>query len=66
MHVLKAGLAPGIEQYYGTEYGSIAFVAVANPWSVAAVVLAASVLVMVIAVALRRTAVRTAGAKNER
>jgi hypothetical protein len=66
MHVLKAGLAPGIEQYYGTEYGSIAFVAVANPWSVAAVVLAASVLVVVIAVAFRRMAVRTAGVKNER
>jgi len=66
MHVLKAGLAPGIEQYYGTEYGSIAFVAVTNPWSVAAVALAAFVLVLVIAIALGRTAVRAAGAKNER
>jgi hypothetical protein len=66
MHVLKAGLAPGIEQYYGTEYGSIAFVAVANLWSLAAVVLAASVLVMVIAVGFRRTAVRTVAARNER
>jgi hypothetical protein len=66
MHVLTAGLAPGIEQYYGTEYGSIAFVAVANLWSLAAVVLAASVLVIVIAIAFRRTAVSIAVAKNER
>ena len=66
MHVLKAGLAPGIEQYYGTEYGSIAFAAVANPWSLAAVVLAASVLLMVIATELGRTAARAARAKNER
>ena len=66
MHVLKAGLAPGIEQYYGTEYGSIAFVAVANLWSLAAVVLAASVLVRVIAIAFRRAAVSIAVAKNER
>ena len=66
MHVLKAGLAPGIEQYYGTEYGSIAFVAVTDPWSVAAVALAASVLVVVMVVALRRTAVPAVAAKNER
>lgn len=66
MHVLKAGLAPGIEQYYGTEYGSIALAAVANPWSVAAVALAASVLLMVIATELGRTAARAAGPRDER
>lgn len=66
MHVLKGGLAPGIEQYYGTDYGSITFVALANWWSASAVVLAASVLVIVIAVALRRSAVHTAGATIER
>jgi hypothetical protein len=66
MHVLKAGLAPGIEQYYGTEYGSITFVALTNWWSLAAVILAASVLVIVMAVTLGRSAVQTVGVKSER
>jgi len=51
---------------YLVEYGSIAFVAVTDPWSVAAVALAASVLVVVMVVALRRTAVPAVAAKNER
>ncbi len=66
LRVLKDGLAPGIEQYYGTEYGSITFVALTNPWSLAAVVLATSVLVMVIALALVSGRTRRAGAHSER
>jgi hypothetical protein len=66
MHVLTAGLAPDIEQYYGTEHGSIVFRAAWNPASITAVVLAACVLVIVIAVAPRRAATRRHGAGNER
>lgn len=38
MHVLTGWLPVGIEQYYGTEYGSIAFTAVTNGWMMAAVI----------------------------
>jgi hypothetical protein len=59
-------LAPEIEKYYGTEYGWIRFSAIENVWMAGAVILAASVLVILIAISLMRSAGLMAGAKNER
>jgi len=36
-HVLNGWLAPSIQQYYGTEYGSITFASIMNPLLIAAV-----------------------------
>jgi hypothetical protein len=42
MHVLSGFLPPGVEQYYGTEYGSIDFTSAPAPWMTAAVVACAA------------------------
>lgn len=51
-HVWSAALAPEIQQYYGTEYGTITFTALADAPLIAAVVLGAGVLLVIMA--LRR------------
>jgi hypothetical protein len=66
MHVLTGTLTPGIEQYYGTEYGSITFVAVTNWWFTAAVILASSVLVILVANRIARGAAHGARVEHER
>jgi hypothetical protein len=51
-HVLNGWLAPGIQQYYGTEYGSITFAPITNVLMIAAVLATGLALV---ALALTRT-----------
>jgi hypothetical protein len=46
-HVWSASLAPAIQQYYGTEYGSILFASLANPAMIGAVVLGAAAMVAI-------------------
>jgi hypothetical protein len=65
MHVLTGWLTPGIEQYYGTEYGSISFTAVSNVWMIAAVAACAAGLVVLIVSELPRRARRAAAKSGE-
>jgi hypothetical protein len=53
-HVWSATLAPEIQVYYGTEYGSILFTPIANAPMVAAVILTAAASLAIIAVRLVR------------
>lgn len=66
MHVLTGTLTPGIEQYYGTEYGSITFVAVTNWWLTTAVILASSVLVILVAIGIARGTTHGVRVEHER
>jgi hypothetical protein len=64
-HVLTASLAPGIEQYYGTEYGSILFTSVRNlPMHIA--VGGAGVGLVIVAISRVRSAARSSAASNEK
>ncbi len=60
MHVLTGWLPAGIEQYYGTEYGSIDFTTVFSPLMVAAVVGCAVGLMVVIVSHARQRLVASA------
>jgi hypothetical protein len=51
-HVWNSALAPGIQQYYGTEYGSIGFTALPNAALAGAVIL--GVMAMLAIMAVRR------------
>jgi hypothetical protein len=51
-HVWNATLAPEIQVYYGTEYGSIAFAATPNVPMLAAVILGALVMLVIMAMRL--------------
>lgn len=46
-HVWSAALAPEIQHYYGTEYGSISFTAVPNAFLTGSVLLSAAVLLFI-------------------
>jgi len=48
-HVWNPALAPGIQQYYGTEYGSIGFTALPNAAMTGAVILSAITTVAIMA-----------------
>jgi hypothetical protein len=48
-HVWNPALAPGIQQYYGTEYGSIGFTALPNAAMTGAVILGAVTMVAIMA-----------------
>ena len=63
-HVWSAGLAPQIQIYYGTEYGSIVFSAAPNPATILGVVGGAVVMVVMMVVRLGKSAGRASRPGN--
>jgi hypothetical protein len=62
--VWSAGLAPQIQVYYGTEYGSIVFSGTPNPATILGVVAGAVVMVVIMVVRLGQLAGRIARPGN--